>query len=426
MSASPVTSIPERRNWIRALGWIAALAVAAVIIVRLFLQIDRPTEFHSYFTASRLVMEGQSVDQFYDNAWFREQSNRLVPGLHEIFKPNVPTTAVAYGPFAFFQNYVEARLVWTVLSLLLLVWFIEELIRIAGADSVARPFWYAAVLLAQPIQLNLFQGQAYIVVAAGLILALKFWQRTRDISAGATLAALFAYKSAGTILWPVAIAAGRWRIVLTGVAVLILIVIATWPIIGASGWLAYLKDLRDISAAPGMRSSAYQSVESIVRHLLSEQGRLGSPVVALPVGVARGIAMAIALLLLGFTMYAAHRHPDNELVVGAALLLALILIPLNQIHAYPVALIPTAQLARRLSGIPHEWKGLALWAGSAMIVLPTPNRLLQPIDGWAALLAYPKLYGGLLLWAACMSLIMHGEQSSARQSGRDEFQQARL
>jgi len=182
MSASRVTSIPERRNWIRALGWIVALAVAAVIIVRLFLQIDRPTEFHSYFTASRLVMEGQSVDQFYDNAWFREQSNRLVPGLHEIFKPNVPTTAVAYGPFAFFQNYVEARLVWTVLSLLLLVWFIEELIRIAGADSVARPFWYAAVLLAQPIQLNLFQGQAYIVVAAGLILALKFWQRTRDIA----------------------------------------------------------------------------------------------------------------------------------------------------------------------------------------------------------------------------------------------------
>jgi len=144
MSASPITSI-KRPNWLRVLGWAAALLVAAAVLARLFLVIERPTEFHSYYTAAHLIAEGQPIDQFYDNAWFRDQSNRLVPGLHEIFSPNVPTTAVVFGPLALFENYVAARFAWAVLSLVLLIWFIEQLIWISGGNAVTRPFWYAGV-----------------------------------------------------------------------------------------------------------------------------------------------------------------------------------------------------------------------------------------------------------------------------------------
>jgi hypothetical protein len=43
-----------------------------------------------------------------------------------------------------------------------------------------------------------------------------------------------------------------------------------------------------------------------------------------------------------------------------------------------------------------------LWAGAVLIMLPTPFRSALLVDGWAALLAYPKLYGGLMLWALCL------------------------
>jgi hypothetical protein len=51
--------------------------------------------------------------------------------------------------------------------------------------------------------------------------------------------------------------------------------------------------------------------------------------------------------------------------------------------------------------------------GSAMIVVPEPYSSPRLFDGWAALLAFPKLYGALLLWALCIFLVTRGERFSS-------------
>ena len=387
-------------------GWIVAVVLAVLTAWQLAQQAARPTEFHSYYTAARLVAEGQPIARFYDDAWFRAEGARHVPGMNDIYNVNPPTTALAHLPLALLQNPTTARLLWMLLSVAMLAVFIEALVAIAGADSAARPWWYAAVLLSTATRSNLYQGQVYILVGLGLAYAVHAWTSGHPRRAGAALAGLMAYKSAGIMLWPVAVASGKWRMVLTGLAVLLALILVTWPLIGTNGWLAYLHYLGAASAEGSVRATAYQSVEGFIRHLFTSQSQtsFGTPILPLPVVAARCIALGIVALLLACTMVVAFRHPHDELVVGAAVLLTLIAVPLSQAHTFVIAFIAIAQLVKRVGRLASP-QALMLCAGAAMIVLPLPYKSHGLYDGWLALFAYPQLYGALLLWLLCILLV---------------------
>src|SRR5215510_5738152 len=144
------------RNTVCTIGWIIAAIIAAWLANSLVQASSRPTtDFHSYFTSGHLIVEGKRIAEFYDEGRFNAEANRFVPGLHEIYGPNLPTTAIFYAPLALFQDHVAAHRLWTLLSIPLLILFIEGLARVAGAESWEKPYWYAAVLIAQPVRVTL-------------------------------------------------------------------------------------------------------------------------------------------------------------------------------------------------------------------------------------------------------------------------------
>src|SRR5262249_16617911 len=152
-----------------------------------------------------------------------------------------------------------------------------------------------------------------------------------------------------------------------------------------------------------IRSTAYQSVPGLIAHSLTGGGNAGLPVFTLSPVTAHGIATAIVLALLAFPLRLARRHPNDQLLFGAGILLTLVAIPVSAVYAYSIAFIPIALLFRRMSREEHLSSDFfVLWAGAVLIMLPTPFRSTRLVDGWAALLAYPKLYGGLMLWALCL------------------------
>src|SRR5215831_60254 len=230
-----------RVHLVQTLGWLAAALAALWLVLEVGERLNRPvTDFHSYFTAAHLVLERKPVANFYDDTWFSSEAMRFAPGLYEVYSPNPPTTAFFYLPLGLFSTHTGARLVWTLLSIPLLIAFIEALVRISEVGSAARPFWHAIVLVSQPVQANFIQGQAYILIGLGLLLVLEDWQRRMSTRRGVTLGVLLAYKAAGILVWPLALATGRWRLVLGALGVSALIVALTWPLIGFDGWSAYL------------------------------------------------------------------------------------------------------------------------------------------------------------------------------------------
>jgi hypothetical protein len=392
------------------LGHGCAAIAAALLLFAVLERMDRPVVgFQAYYTAAHLVAERQPIARFYDDEWFNEQVQRNEPALHEIYNVNLPTTALAFVPLAAFQTHEYARLAWTVLAVPLLIVFIEALAAIAGIGAAAKPFWYAGILLSEPIRANLLQGQAYLVVAIGLLLVLRWWRNRADSLAGAALAAVLLFKSAGTMLWPVLAIAGRWRLLTWASLIIAVTVVVSWPFVGADGWLAYLHAVAALPRSEFIRVTAYQSVPSLLQHLLSGNSTPGLPIVQLQPAVLRMVVLAAVIALIAVTFIAARRRPDDELTVGAAILLTVIATPIAEVHAYTVTLIPAAMLVRRLGGTHRDWKSLALWIGVAMIAVPTPYRSLHLVNGWLAVLAYPKLYGGLVLWLLAVLLLLRDD-----------------
>jgi hypothetical protein len=119
-----------------------------------------------------------------------------------------------------------------------------------------------------------------------------------------------------------------------------------------------------------------------------------------------GIALSIAggLLLLGISLRAAVRAKGIACVFAGFVLLGLILSPVSSESHYTMALLPIALLTSELRarGVPHQGAAL-LASGTLLIAAPFPFRSARLTDGLLALLAYPRLYGALLLWALALA-----------------------
>ena len=76
--------------------------------------------------------------------------------------------------------------------------------------------------------------------------------------------------------------------------------------------------------------------------------------------------------------------------------------PLALDYHYVLLLLPLMVVGA--GSRPHTplWFTLALIASYLLIALPLPYTAHRLQYGWLAFLAYPKLYGGLLLWAICL------------------------
>ena len=72
-----------------------------------------------------------------------------------------------------------------------------------------------------------------------------------------------------------------------------------------------------------------------------------------------------------------------------------------------------------------SWGGLTLTVGAILIAVDLPYRSAELADGAWALLAYPKLYGALLLWGlalvSCLrSGVSHTGSRPATKAGSNE------
>jgi hypothetical protein len=394
-------------------GYSGAVMAGLLLLLMAFHGIDRPVVgFQAYFTAAHLVAERQPLQYLYDDDWFKEQVHRTDPTINDIYNVNLPTTALVYTPLAVFQTHKSARIAWTLLSIPLLILLVESLVSLAGAGPMARPFWYTGVLLSDPVWTNTRQGQAYVLVTLGLLLVVRWWRRHPG-AAGAALAAVFLFKSGGTMLWPTLAVAGRWRLLVWAFGIVAVLVAVTWSLVGAEGWLAYLRAMQALSHSEYLRVTAYQTAPSILQHLLGGNHTPGHPVIQLSAAMVQGIVFAAVLAMLAATLVIARLRARDDLIVGMAILLTVMTVPLSGGHAYVVSAIPLAMLLGRLHWPAQKLALSFMWVGVAMIALPLPYKSSHLVDGWFALLAYPKLYGGLMLWILCAVTAWRGDQQNS-------------
>ncbi|MCL4263297.1 MAG: DUF2029 domain-containing protein [Anaerolineae bacterium] len=398
--------------------------LVAVLVIRSipFLKEAAVRPSHGFvvlYTAAQLVAEGEDSASFYDYDWFNNQITRFVPPHIKDINVNPPFLNLFLLPLVNL-GYIQARTLWTGFSVLCLLGTIWLWLHELKLRYVWLPVIGVLVLTFQPVRANLWLGQVYIFLLALVSIVWWGYRRERDGIAGGVLGLLLILKLALMPLWGLFLVQRRWKILLWGTAVFLTLFLLSLPLLGWNAWERCLYLLLNPDPRLGPSVTAYQTIFSFFRHLFiyDPQWNL-APIFQAPVIGIGGAWMTFAVLL-GIPLYLAYKLTtkdtprasvkSSDLLVAVFIILSVILNPLALDYHYPLLLLPIVILASWAwyLPVPQHTRLLALLvlgAGVALIATDLPYNSPKVSAGWWALLAYPKLYGGLLLWGlACWGI----------------------
>jgi hypothetical protein len=412
--------------------WFGALLLAAVFVLAVTLPDWRGDG--TYYTASRLLLEGRAGPQMYDDDWMQAEVEAATNGrVSDIFRPNPPTAALLALPVAWLPPDL-ARRAWTWLNTAVL--FAALALCQAEGRRAANSLSLLALafsLFAAPVVEGFQLGQAYILILG--LYALAWWglRRRRSLVAGLCLALALMLKTSGAPLWLLLAARREWRALGWAALGCLAIFGLSLPWLGPGLWRAYALDVLPMAAAsPSAAVTAFQSLPGFWAHLFRADAVWNpSPLVHLP-ALAGLLSLLSLAAVLGVTLLIARRAP-LDLAFGAMAAASVFLVPFAEQHHFTLMALPvllathefgsqgfsrfrlpapdTSKLGQASeAGGPGKPRLLLVersllldlaWLAVAalLIAVPLPYESPRLAGGAWALLAYPRLYGGLLLWA---------------------------
>jgi hypothetical protein len=358
--------------------------------------------------AARLVLEGRWTPQIYDNDWYAAEVQSRTPNqIGEVFAPNPPSAALLMLPLAWL-DMLTARKVWLWLNLGLLI---GALALLAARLPPGRPWARAALVvlacLFAPLHENFRLANVYVFIFFMFTLALWQLERARPASGSVALGLAAGTKLSGSPLWLLMAARACWRELalagVTGLAVVALSVALT----GWAGWQRFVVVVLEHANEPGWAAGlSFQTTPSFFQHMFRPDARWNPvPLWVQPAWVARAATLLVSAAALVPLLWKA-RTAQLGLAFAAAVTLGVVLLPFAEEYHYVLLLLPLAvaidYLARGAMPQPR-WAVGVLAVIIALLAVPWPYKDPWLNEGWHALLGYPRLYGGWLLWGWLMA-----------------------
>jgi hypothetical protein len=378
--------------------WVIASVMAAYFIFFTVKNATLPSfGFASYYTASKLLIEGEDPADFYDENWFASKVEKYVPGVYEIYLVNMPTTALIFLPIAN-TDYNSARFVWIFFNLFLSAFMVGLIIRRMKFEGIWLPFILILFFSFQPLYANISFGQVYIFIFFLLVLAWFAYGLANETSLGFILGCVFILKSAGLLLWILLAFQKKWKSLISIFATVTILIITTLPFVGLDSWLAYGNKVISYTSSPTLSVTAYQTIHSFCHHFFVFDSHWNpDPLVNLPF-VATALTMIFSFLILIVTSINALIFKKSDLAFGSFIIAGLILSPATIDYHYVLILIPVIILIKWLKINPSVSMWTIFSFSFILIALSIPYTSQKVTSGLWAIFAYPKLYGALGLW----------------------------
>jgi hypothetical protein len=271
-----------------------------------------------------------------------------------------------------------------------------------GAWLPAYLVLVTGLLRSAPFAENLSRGQIYLWVLASVALAAYGAATRRDALAGLGLAAAMLLKIAGLPLWLLMMVERRRRTLAWGAGTAIGFVLATLPRVGVDTYVRWIADVVPAwVTSPAITLPAYQTVGALLQRAFRYDPRFNpSPLADLPI-VATCLAAAVSLAMLAVTLAARRASSSSSSTLatfGAMAMLGVVLQPAAEQYQYLVAFVPLVIATRAWLRRPDVIAGVCLAAAAMLIFASLPYKDPALWIGARTLLAYPRLYGGLILW----------------------------
>lgn len=358
--------------------------------------------FVTHFTASQLVLRGNNVAQFYDDTWFSARVRVSEPAVVDIFGANPPTVAFAALPVAW-MRYESARTSVAMLSVVLWIGGAVWLATVLLPGSPLGPLLVSVAALFQPAEEGLRHAQLHIPVFVAVLLAWWFWRRAaqtrNDAAVGAILGSVLALKSTGAMLWMLLIVQRRWKALAWSALTVVVLAVAALPVAGVDAWSAFAARARAMSSSGAFSVAAYQSLPGLVQRL-SVANPASNPRPMINADAAGIVVSWLAVLALvgASAIAAARRGRDDDASFAAFATLSVAASPVSLDYHYTLTLLPIAILLSRARAQTNRVRSAVLALAVFLIAARLPYLSPRLANGALAALAYPKLYGALLLW----------------------------
>jgi hypothetical protein len=375
--------------------WVIALILSAYFIYNLKGSIDKPTQgFASYYTASKLLINGERVENFYSDDCFSSKVENYVNGIYEIYFVNPPTTSLILIPLSPF-DYKAARTSWIIFNVFLLIFSIWFLIK--GFDFTREwlPIVIILFLLFQPLYANIDFAQAYILIFFLFVVSWNAFRSDNQTLLGILIGIMIVLKSAGLVLPILLITQKKWRSIFWMMATIISISLISLPWIGIESWFVFGEKLFQLNSLPMLSVTAYQTIHSFFYHFfVFNQQWNPYPVINLPVlGIL--LSVVISLVLSGTIIYYSYKQKNSDLSFAVFLIVGVILSPVSLDYHYVVLLLPILIFIKWLRESNKNFIWILLIFFYALIAAWLPFSSDKITTGWLAIFAYPKLYGAV-------------------------------
>jgi len=359
------------------------------------------TDFPNYYTAGKIVAEGNDMTRLYDDAWFQERI--YGNGIHQLgkFSPFPPPTALLFVPLSVFEPMTALRIM-TIINLLLLISAVFLLSRSVGLTIAEATL---LVLLAGVGLVNCFRfGQLYIALSTSIIAGYYWHRRGKQLLAGVSFGLLAAIKYLPMVFVMYFLFRRQWKLVAAAAATVSVIWIAS---IGIMGWNIHEQFFSSVawqhlSSNLSMQdpfSAIFQTWDSLFRRLfIYDEVRNPSPILVSSSSyyLAKGLVIAVVIGLTIFVISTIQRSGNSDrdsLAVAILTLCALLVAPATATYHFVLLWLPSALLLKFFVESKRRglfWFSFCTYAAIGII----PYSLVRQFDGagLATILAYPRLF----------------------------------
>lgn len=357
--------------------------------------------FASYYTFSKMLFDGDELSSAYNDDLFHSKMAQYGFGGVKDIANNLPTSVFLFLPIVWLSP-VAAKAVWVMLSVILLFLSLLVLFKTIEIKAIGNVglLLISMTLLLYPVYNIIVLGQVYILLLFLFSISLYGLKNSNIWLTSAPLALILLLKGYGVIPVLFLLLTKRYREFFLSIGFIFVIFLITLPYLHFETWTVYFNAIFvNMGSSPSAASVAYQTVNSLVRHLFTYDAFWSPyPVIVLPNALLSILIAAIGLILIAFFLRRSLQISLLQLF-SISVALNVILAPLAEEYHFvlfiPLIFIAASILLKDLK--PHRRNIPFAVILFLIIALPIPYEDLQHSSFPVYLFAYPKLFAGIAL-----------------------------
>ncbi len=356
--------------------------------------------FASYYTSARMLIDGSDMTRAYDTTYYFAKMQSYGFGNVKDLS-NLPTGSFIMLPLYKFEP-VTAKIIWNILGIIFLFISILLLFRAFGIPLYSNQglLLILITLLFYPFYYNIAFGQAYALLVLLASVSIYGFKKDNVLLTAIPIALIIILKGYGFYPLAALLLTKKPKIFILTIGLTTAIFLLTLPLYGLSAWQMYYTKFYSV-VAYGEHSSnaAYQTIGSLLGHLFSYNSTVNTnALLSIPKLYIYYFTQITGLVVLFFL---SNKFTREKYLIFFVMSFALNVVfspaaeDYHSLFYLPLIFLSGSILFKDINFRSPQIYEFAL--ALLLMMLPLPFRQLEDSAFPWYILAYPRLYGALIL-----------------------------